>query len=318
MFESHGFAGSRVTWQGTIPKEFPLASTSATYAIDDQPEVRFSLPGLTSSQKASQFNYDFFQTEPLSVGDHELIVKYEGNSSTTPLVLGWLIVENESNIHSTSKGPMVGVIVGSVMGGLALMIAAAFAFLFIRKRMQARKQASYRPILVEEPFHYIKPFTLTRPTDPSLYDQHSTTAYQPTTTYFTPNTHPTSSNSQITPYPFTAPSTTSNSRQPNIGPVIRPPPPPPPVPQPLSRMERKRAEAEARAAPLPPQPRSDRTEPTAMDTRSQTSHSHSSSSHSGSRSRVIVHEDSGVRLPNSTPEELQTPVIEHPPLYTPG
>lgn len=318
--------GSRVTWQGTIPIELPHNSTTATYSLDGQPEVRFTLPGISTSQQASQFNYVFFETEPFSVGEHELVVKYEGDSSTTPLVLGSLVVEDASDIHSASKGAMIGTIVGAVMGGVALMIAAIFAFLFIRKRIQSKKGASYKPVLEEEPFHYIKPFTLTRPTDASNYDQASMTSYQPTN-YRTPITYPSSNNSQITPYPFTAPTATSSSMgnpQQYITPVIRPPPPPPPAPQPMSRMERKRAEAEAgraqaRAAATGPQPRLNMTSPTASDIRSQSSHSSlSSHSHSGSRSHVIVHEDSGVRLPNSTPEELDTPIVEHPPHYTPG
>lgn len=301
------FEGSRVTWVGTVPSELPRTASSATYAIDDQEPVRFTLNGL-SSTSATEFNHVYFQTDPVERGTHSLVVTYEGSQTSTPLVLGNFIVEGAAStptpLPKPSKAPFVGAIVGAVLGGLALLVLAALAFIYVRRRMRL-KDGSYKPVLLEEPFHYIRPFTLATPHDP----------YEPQPSIRTTRSHAHSSSSSshnqyITPYPFTAPSAalSSQSHAPSNPAVIRPPPPPEPV---LSSKQRKLAQmassSSIQSTPRPP-----------ASSQSHSSHSRTHSAATANSSRVVVHQDSGVRLPGSTPEEIQTPIIEQPPKYTFG
>ncbi|KAJ2930042.1 hypothetical protein H1R20_g7068, partial [Candolleomyces eurysporus] len=252
------FTGSRVTWVGMIPKELPGASTSATYSVDNQPPVRFTLPGLSSSQNSSQFNHVFFQTDHTAPKSHELVVKYEGDTSTTPLVLGSLLVDGFSPKGSTNK-QHVGAIVGAVLGGIVLIILTAFAIFYLKRR-----KVTYKPVLIEEPFHYIKPFTLTRPHDPYS----DAASYNPYNLSTSTLNHDPGDPNRISPYPFSSPSAVVTSYQPGAQPHLQSAP----APNAWSGMSRKQA----------------------LSAESATSKS----------SKVVVHQDSGMRLPNSTPEDI--------------
>ncbi|KAJ2915922.1 hypothetical protein MD484_g4472, partial [Candolleomyces efflorescens] len=249
------FTGSRVTWVGMIPRELPSASTSATYSVDNQAPVRFTLPGLSPSQNYSQFNHIFFQTDFLAPKSHELVVKYEGDANTTPLVLGSFLVDGFSS-ESPKKSVPIGPIVGAVIGGIALIIILFFAII----RFKYRKLA-YKPVLIEEPFHYIKPFTLTRAHDP-YSDAASYNPYNLSTS--TLNHEPADPN-RVSPYPFTSPTAVATSYQPGAQLNV-------PAPAPMSRQARKQAlVAESATA---------------------------------TSSRLVMHQDSGMRLPNATPEDI--------------
>ncbi|KAF6761830.1 hypothetical protein DFP72DRAFT_842664 [Ephemerocybe angulata] len=317
------FKGTSVTWMGTIPSSLPHASSEGTYSIDGGTPVRYTIPGLPDSDSADQFNYVFFKTDPVPLGDHELVVTHEGTESSTPLVLGNLLVENQ--VVQSNSAHLIGAIVGAVLGGLALILIAIVGVVYFRRYRKSSKSSIYKPInLVDsEPFHYIRPFTLTRPTDP--YDPHPQPQsysypqqqppppihYQVPITYAAPtilsSTSSSSGHHVVTPYPFTAPSATASSYKPpqpihgHAIPIIRPPPPPgPSIP---TQRRQKKLDALHNQATSP---------------QSSAQGNSSTSSQPSSSSRVVIHQDSGVRLPGSVPEELATPVVEHPPRYTLG
>jgi hypothetical protein len=238
-----------------IPRELPSTSTSATYSVDKQAPVRFTLPGLSSSQNYSQFNHIFFQTDYLAPKSHELVVKYEGDANTTPLVLGSFLVDGFSS-KSPKKLP-IGTIVGAVVGGIALIIILFFAAI----RFKYRK-LTYKPVLIEEPFHYIKPFTLTRPHDPYS----DAASYNPYNLSTSTLNHDPGDPNRVSPYPFTSPTAAATSYQPGAQPHVQS------APAPSSKMSRKQALAAESAM--------------------------------ATSSRVVTHQDSGMRLPNATPEDI--------------
>ena len=74
-----------ITWLGFYINTFPMAATTATYAIDGQAPITFNLNGASSQSTGVQYNQIFFQTDQLPAGSHKLNVVYQGNFNTTPL-----------------------------------------------------------------------------------------------------------------------------------------------------------------------------------------------------------------------------------------
>ncbi|KAF8163682.1 hypothetical protein B0H34DRAFT_672630 [Crassisporium funariophilum] len=164
------FTGIQLSWYGFIPTEFPHGPSLATYSIDGGTPINFLLRGL-SQDSITIYNQKFFSTQTLSPGPHTLIVVHEGTGSTTPLTLDYLVVQigtipstngtssttNDTDpaSNSTSSGgkgrSSIGLIVGGVVGGLALVIFAILGFLFLWRRERASTGDSRHTI---EPFNY--------------------------------------------------------------------------------------------------------------------------------------------------------------------
>ena len=130
------------------PFELPHGPTTATYAVDNHPAVTFTLPGLPNAT-ASQYNQKLFQTTPLPLGNHTLKVVHQGSSSLTPLVLKYLIIQNQTNstpetISSghTSKGPPVGAIIGGAIGAVSIVVFSIVIYLVIRHRRKRGANAN--------------------------------------------------------------------------------------------------------------------------------------------------------------------------------
>lgn len=145
------FFGTNLTWYATIPVELPHGPTTATYTVDNHSAVTFTLPGLPNANNgtATQYNQKVFQTTPLALGNHTLKVIHQGNSSLTPLVLKYLIIQNQTNsapeiISSgyTSKGPPVGAIVGGAIGAVSALILSTVIYLVVRHRRKRRANAN--------------------------------------------------------------------------------------------------------------------------------------------------------------------------------
>ncbi|KDR73720.1 hypothetical protein GALMADRAFT_251531 [Galerina marginata CBS 339.88] len=329
------FVGVSVSWYGFIPTELPHPATTASYAIDGGAPTSFVLRGLPASS-ATIYNQKFFETPTLTAGHHQLVVTYHGTSQTTPLTLDYLIIQNgtipSSNTttpgtspsgDSHGSGPVkksnnTAAIVGGIIGGLVLIAIAIAAYLYLRRRekkLNERAPVDEPAPAFVEPFHY----TPVRSSVPQLQDTKSsapvTLSYQGhspqfSTSTFPTNTHhgsmPSFSNTELqsaiapssssgTSYPSNANTygnrtTASQSNQGYLSPTT-----------PLSPMSDKaRREAEATANVL----------------RSQTSQPASGPSLAeDSSSRVMMHEDSGFRMP---PTRERTSVVEVPPMYTPG
>ena len=286
--------------------------------------MRFTLPGLPSEKSSTEYFYTFFQTEFHRHGEHDLVVRYEGDSSTTPLVLGSFLIDNETPAGwgpADQKGGATpwGVIIGTVLGGLALGLFAIVGFICFRRRSQRRHQA-YKPILVEEPFHFIRPFTLVRPVDP----------YEATLYSYTTGTTP-SSQSNITPYPFSNPPNQSSTLTHTTTTTSQTPLQPAPFPTPISKRHERRAElaaqmqarnssasgSQASGQPISHIPLS--TIP--VSNAAMSSHTMSASSNPaspGSTPWVLIHQDSGLRMEDYGGGPPTTPgmIIEQPPMYT--
>ena len=162
--------GVSLSWIGFVPSNFPLTPASATYSIDGQTPIQFSVPGLISSNSPPLFNQVFFKTKMLSLGRHELIVIYQGNSGTAPLALDDFVVQNGTSSLATSaltsifvatpsaswggssnstsklgskKLPLVGIIVGVVSGVIVFVL-----LLLLYSRRNNRRTQNSNP----EPF----------------------------------------------------------------------------------------------------------------------------------------------------------------------
>lgn len=156
------FVGTRLSWWGFIPGEFAKGPTTGSYAIDGQVATSFSLRGLAADQ-GTTYNQKIFETPLLSAGPHRILVIYQGSGQTTPLPLTNLLIEggnftsplpgepsifappgssstpaspsNSSAAAGDSKSAPIGAIVGGVLGGLAIIAATIVAaFLILRRR----------------------------------------------------------------------------------------------------------------------------------------------------------------------------------------
>jgi hypothetical protein len=140
-----------LTWYARIPVELPHGPTTATYTVDNHSAVTFTLPGLPNANNGdpSQYNQKAFQTTPLPLGNHILKVVHQGNSSLTPLVLEYLIIQNQTNSApeivssgNTSKGPLVGAIVGGTTGAVLALVFSTVICLVVRHRRKRRVNAN--------------------------------------------------------------------------------------------------------------------------------------------------------------------------------
>ena len=272
--------GVSLSWLGFVPSNFSLTPASATYSIDGRTPVQFSVPGLISSNSPPLYNQVFFKTKTLSLGRHELIVTYQGNSGTAPLALDYFVVQNGTSSSSTSAPtsiygaapsassggssnptsnlgsnilPLVGIIVG-VVGGVIVFVLLLLFYFSRRNKWRAQK-------LKENPNP--EPF----PLPPQNY---------------------TSEVRSLTPQPFS--SKFYQSREPVDAFGTYRPTPPPPV-------------TWARTDPIKPTIRNTKTRPIMQP---------STSARRGG-DEFLRHADSGVRL-----SQVQGNLVELPPFYTIG
>lgn len=123
---SFSFYGTGITWFGYIPVELPHGSSSAAYSVDGGSSTTFTVPG--SFGGVSQYSQLIFQTGTLPLGSHTLRVTSQGQSSLTPLVLTWLVVQNgatqvpasssgNSGSGSTTTAPNIITVVTTLPGG---------------------------------------------------------------------------------------------------------------------------------------------------------------------------------------------------------
>lgn len=336
-------SGISLSWYGFIPNELPLTPSPATYSIDGQTPINFLLKGIPANT-ATTYNQKFFETAQLSPGSHTLEVVYKGNNST-PLVLGSLIVQNGTLSSTTSHattgtaaatgtaatGSGVstptraksstpgGAIAGGVIGGLALIGLVILGFLLFRQR---RKRAAHEQALVStpQPFEYspLHPSNITpnpsgssgisySPVPQTMQIGRAVTYGAKGNTYHAsmPSLTTTDVSQSIEP-----PSTSSGTSYPtNLLPVplqqtalaianpsLSPPVSISSVSPPVTLPSKAEREAEALAA-LRPQRRGEPSVPASVQ------------SNDTWLPSVVLHADSGIRMPSGT--------MEVPPVYTP-
>jgi hypothetical protein len=338
--------GVSLSWYGYIPVEFSFSPSSATYSIDGETPISFLLKGLPVNSTTTVYNQKFFETVQLSPTSHTLKVVYEGNNST-PLTLDYLIVQNGTSSSSTttslptSTGSTVsatstptgfvpvGPIVGGVIGGLALVVFAVLGYFLLRRRPKLGVQGidSTPTDSTPRPFGYTPLHLSSATSNPSSsnYSQVPQAAQlgsrvtygvkgqvghvvMPSATYSDSIEPPSTPSGVISPtnlraVPFQQqqrglnlanPSSSSSSSPPASASISSAQLLPPP-----SKVER---EAEALAS-LRPQRRGDPSVPSSVQ----------SNDTWLSNTNVVLHADSGIRMPSNT---TSTSVEDVPPQYT--
>ena len=184
--------GVSLAWYGFIPNELPHAATTGAYSVDGQSAMSFLLKGLPTTKSNTIYNQKFFETATLPYGHHNITVSFQGNKSTTPLTLDYLVVQTApevtsastsslgssltgkyvgpststpsgssltgknvgSNMNNTSSKSNAGVIAGGIVGAVGLILLAYLLFLCYRR--EQRKQQNLRdkdiPATGVEPF----------------------------------------------------------------------------------------------------------------------------------------------------------------------
>ncbi|KAF9474381.1 hypothetical protein BDN70DRAFT_924629 [Pholiota conissans] len=96
-----------VIWMGYYLQQFPSAATTATYTIDGGNPLEFDLNGMQAQSTGAELNQRFFtMAGPLSPGQHILNVTYNGNNDTTPLSLYSFTVLNGTSSDVGIGGPI--------------------------------------------------------------------------------------------------------------------------------------------------------------------------------------------------------------------
>lgn len=321
------FTGISLSWYGFIPREYPLTATTSTYSVDGGDPVNFLLKGLPPNT-ATTYNQRFFETTKLTAGQHKLVVTYLGDSKTTPLTLDYLIVQNGTAAsgggNTSHKSNNIGAIVGGVVGGVVLIALAIFAFLYIRRRDKRLSEEQPAEPKTIEPFHYLPVSTSTVP-PPSHNHSSSVVTYpqvQSGDAFGLPghSLHGSMPSFGHTDIQSIIPSGSSSSGGTRPNPL-----------QPMRNHGHNRfpsssdlsTPASSNAAQyVPYNPAGDKAQREAAATAAvvqsrqrnaqQPLASPPLSDDSGSR--VILHEDSGIRLPQTSEPQ----VVEVPPVYTPG
>jgi hypothetical protein len=335
-------SGVSLSWYGYIPADLPLSPSLATYSIDGETPISFRCKGLPVDSTTTLYNQKFFETTKLSPTSHTLKVVYEGNNST-PLTLDYLIIQNgtstssstsslpTSTISATStpkKSVAVGSIVGGVIGVLALLVLfGILGFFFLRRRQKRRRRkrdAQEIVLSTPRPYEYAPLYDTSNP--PTVGFSHSplpqatqsgsrvrkgqATSHVPmlsvTSTESTEPLAP-STSSGVTAYPTTNlrsvpfQQTASNLANPPSSSSSSPPTSSSGQPVPLSRKVEREAVA---LASLRPQGRRNPSVPVSVQSNDTWS----------SNANVVLHADSGIRMPSNT---TSTSVVEVPPRYTP-
>ncbi|KAF8148459.1 hypothetical protein B0H34DRAFT_264925 [Crassisporium funariophilum] len=296
------FIGKSVSWYGFIPSQLPGNATWATYSIDGGNPVTFRLNGLPLANSNSMGNQIFFSTPDLEPGPHSLLVTHQGDETTTPLTLDYLIVANATSSSSTPSSSKasapIGAIVGGVIGGIAFIAVIVMFFLWRRRQNRNHSPREHTLDLTggEKP----------RPVSPSNMGE--------VTPFVSPNQSGPGSvftagfgqppSSYATSAPSTSPSDYSGTG--NLTSIYGGD----------LRLHRPLSLTSSAPSIAPASTRAARKQQEAAASSSQSSGPDrmSGNTNSSRPSRVVHHEDSGIRMPVAE-EEV---VVEVPPSYTPA
>lgn len=162
-------SGTSVAWYYAIASDASTTSSSATFTLDDGAPQTIAIPGRGASQTSNWYNQFLYQSEDYPMGSHTLTVTYEGDASSSPLTLQYLVVQNGTALSSTSssstsaqsgttpvhssastsapslpsassqnstKTPLAAII-GGTLGGIIFLLVVAFLFVFLRRRKKS-------------------------------------------------------------------------------------------------------------------------------------------------------------------------------------
>lgn len=177
MFNIKAITGTSISLYGAIYSS--NVSSIATYQIDDRAPVGFDLSGAPATEgevtTSLWSNQLLFNTSNLAVGEHTVVVAYNGSSAGPPLTIGYFLVtsltasEQESlgapgNLTSTPTPtptvlmstkhspthtvPVIGVALGAVLPTLLLI---AMTMLWYRRKMKHKRELA---LSATSPFHF--------------------------------------------------------------------------------------------------------------------------------------------------------------------
>ena len=140
--------GRVLSWYGLKPTELPRGPTTASYVVDNQSAVTFTLPGLPKSDIPAPYNQKFFETLTLPFTLHNITVTHGGDPSLTPLLLGSLVVMNGTtfktlpaqisspfNQNHATHARNLGIIIGLVFAAVVIFsIVSAGVIIDFRRR----------------------------------------------------------------------------------------------------------------------------------------------------------------------------------------
>ena len=147
--------GTNLSWYGMYPRELPNASASIAYTIDGGDATAISLKGVPH-KASTAYKQLIFQTGVYPFGQHTLFVEYNGDSTTTPLVLDYLLIQRSTlketaRIVASSASPSSPsakastgvpirplVIAGFIMGLISLFLVVLLVLCAFRKRKRKR------------------------------------------------------------------------------------------------------------------------------------------------------------------------------------
>lgn len=153
------FIGIQATWFTAIPSNANITvNSSAQYSIDGGTFIPF--PVAASTSVFDFYDQISFQTPILlPPQSHRLVVQYEGNDESAPLILDRLVIQNLTippyipppyHAKRLSKGSIAGIVIGSVIG--LLLILALIYFTWFTKEMRGKRKlaAASRRLASEE------------------------------------------------------------------------------------------------------------------------------------------------------------------------
>ena len=333
------FLGTSVSWFGYTKFPSSGAVALANYSVDNQEPKTFVVQS-SSNIISDLSNQMLFETGPLPLGQHTLVVTYFGNKATVPIYLDYFVQQDgpssmssntpsptsisasvpsrsgtNSESSSTASGSTIqmkftkAIISGVIIGGLVLLLAL---FFFLRRLNNRRSQLddSLAQALSVPFTRAVRPRS---PTSTILRLAHKYTSNgqqslpaQPVTRVISSKfTQPERSQ------PSDPPSTSNSGGMPPLI-SLRPPFPSPAFISPSSSrlpgllttgLQNNLDGSTTR-----------RTNSSFPQTTTEPSMQRSPSPQ-GANARFLRHEDSGVRMP--PPDEDPDDVIELPPLYTP-
>lgn len=156
--------GISLAWYTYISSEYQKPLSTATYTIDGGAPQEFSF----GANPNKAYNQKIMQTSTLPMGRHEMVVTYNGDSTSSQLSLDYIIVQNGSfpaaSLTSTiggstgtlpvtatatvvsnpvasgsqahDKGVLIGAVVGSVLGAVILALVSILLYRLLRGRQQ--------------------------------------------------------------------------------------------------------------------------------------------------------------------------------------
>ena len=322
------------------------STAPATYTIDDQDPINFLVP--VSSNSLSYYNQILFDTGQLPFGQHKLVVTYFGNSTSVPLALNYFVQQDSdaptstSNNSSTSTSVPPGssisttteAIIGGAIGGVVFISLLLALFFFNRRRNNRRSQTlkggSHTSPDVVNPFTVSSSnttsnflpqnYTSNGQSFPSQYISSKFTqmGQQPSDPAASMSGGSGTLNGQSLPSQYISRKFTRIGQQPSdpasmpsAGGIL-----PFPLLGPQFSLPAFTSTPSSRLPPTGPQTNFNgtrRTEVPLAAAESEPLMHHRSPSPGEANARIVLHEDSGVRIPPAEDD-----VEELPPNYTPG